>query len=200
MSKDSEQLPKSAGENGIGAARAKVQGALQLGHLGNLNQVTKALSKVIRAMADGALTAKLARASATGSASCGRVLRPRRWSGSRLGLMSWKEHPRAMATGNKIGRLSERIEALAYRRRGRLTLESVTDEGWAKIEQCATELKQLTAGARFCANFRYASACFRNCSLSAPSSVASAIRSNSMTCRGHVAGRCATMCLQRVAQ
>jgi hypothetical protein len=53
MSKDSEQPTKPANEKDIGALRAKMQGSLQLGHLGTLNQVTKALGKVIRAMADG---------------------------------------------------------------------------------------------------------------------------------------------------
>jgi hypothetical protein len=42
-----------------------------------------------------------------------------------------------MATHNKIGRLTERIETVVSRRRGKLTLESLTDEGWAKIDRCA---------------------------------------------------------------
>jgi hypothetical protein len=51
-----------------------------------------------------------------------------------------------MATHNKIGRLTERIETLARRRRGKLTAESLTDEGWAKIERCAAEREQSTTG------------------------------------------------------
>jgi hypothetical protein len=44
-----------------------------------------------------------------------------------------------MATTTKIGRLTDRIEALAERRRGRLTLEELTDQGRAKIERGAAQ-------------------------------------------------------------
>jgi hypothetical protein len=44
-----------------------------------------------------------------------------------------------MATRNRIGRLTERIEALAERRWGRLTLEELTEEGWAKLRKLAAE-------------------------------------------------------------
>jgi hypothetical protein len=39
-----------------------------------------------------------------------------------------------MATRNKIGRLTTRIDALASRRWRSLTLESLTDDAWAKIK------------------------------------------------------------------
>jgi hypothetical protein len=45
-----------------------------------------------------------------------------------------------MATRNKIGRLAERIEVLAERRWGRLTLEELTEEGWAKLRKLAAEI------------------------------------------------------------
>jgi hypothetical protein len=51
-----------------------------------------------------------------------------------------------MATRNKIGGFTERIEAVIRQRRGRLTLESLTDEGCAKIEQRIKELEQVTGG------------------------------------------------------
>jgi hypothetical protein len=46
MSKESEQMPKEPKK-------------FKLGPLGNLNQVTKALGKTIRAMADGSLDSQL---------------------------------------------------------------------------------------------------------------------------------------------
>ena len=39
-----------------------------------------------------------------------------------------------MATRNAIERLSQRIDALAYRRRGRFTLDQLTDGTWQKLE------------------------------------------------------------------
>ena len=59
MSKDSDQRPVTPDEKSIGAARAKAQGSLRLGHLGTLNQCTKALGKTIRAMADGSLDSQV---------------------------------------------------------------------------------------------------------------------------------------------
>jgi hypothetical protein len=44
-----------------------------------------------------------------------------------------------MATRNKIVRLSARIDALASRRFGKLTLDSLTDEAWEKIERISAE-------------------------------------------------------------
>ena len=44
-----------------------------------------------------------------------------------------------MATTTKIGRLTDRIEALAERRWGRLTLEELTDQGRAKIIRGAAQ-------------------------------------------------------------
>jgi hypothetical protein len=44
-----------------------------------------------------------------------------------------------MATRNKIGRLTERIEAVVERRRGQLSLEELTEEGWAKLKKLAAE-------------------------------------------------------------
>jgi hypothetical protein len=44
-----------------------------------------------------------------------------------------------MATTTKIGRLTDRIDALAERRRGRLTLEDLTDQGRAKIKRGAAQ-------------------------------------------------------------
>jgi hypothetical protein len=49
----------------------------KLGHLGNLNQVIKALGVTIRAMADGTLDSGSVPASATAWASCARASRPR---------------------------------------------------------------------------------------------------------------------------
>jgi hypothetical protein len=40
-----------------------------------------------------------------------------------------------MAVNGKIGRLCERIDALAGRRWGNLTMDSLTDEAWGKIER-----------------------------------------------------------------
>jgi|SRR5215475_2027881 len=59
MNKDSDQGPVSPDEKSIGAARARAQGSLRLGHLGTLNQCTKALGKVIRAMADGSIDSQV---------------------------------------------------------------------------------------------------------------------------------------------
>jgi hypothetical protein len=59
MTKDSEQAAGPPNEKDIGALRAKVQGAVKLGHLGTLNQCVKALSKVIRAMADGSVDSQV---------------------------------------------------------------------------------------------------------------------------------------------
>jgi hypothetical protein len=42
-----------------------------------------------------------------------------------------------MATRNAIDRLTRRIDAIAGRRWGRFTLESLTDEAWLKIERLA---------------------------------------------------------------
>ena len=42
-----------------------------------------------------------------------------------------------MATRNAIERLSQRIDALAYRRRGRFTLDQLTDGAWQKVEVLA---------------------------------------------------------------
>jgi hypothetical protein len=42
-----------------------------------------------------------------------------------------------MATRNAIERLSQRIDALAYRRRGRFTLGQLTDGAWQKLEVLA---------------------------------------------------------------
>ena len=42
-----------------------------------------------------------------------------------------------MATRNAIERLSQRIDALAYRRRGRFTLDQLTDGVWRKLEVLA---------------------------------------------------------------
>jgi hypothetical protein len=44
-----------------------------------------------------------------------------------------------MATTTKIGRLADRIEALAERRWGRLTLEELTEQGRAKIKRGAAQ-------------------------------------------------------------
>ena len=49
-----------------------------------------------------------------------------------------------MATSSKIGRLTARIDAMAIRRWRRLTLESLTDAAWAKLE---VKLKQIQATA-----------------------------------------------------
>lgn len=43
-----------------------------------------------------------------------------------------------MAANSKIGRLTKRIEALSDRRRGRLTLDLLTDDAWTKINQLVT--------------------------------------------------------------
>ena len=40
-----------------------------------------------------------------------------------------------MATQSKIARLSARIDALAIRRWGKLTFDSLTDQAWDKLEQ-----------------------------------------------------------------
>jgi hypothetical protein len=45
-----------------------------------------------------------------------------------------------MATRNKIGRLTERIEAVVERRRGQLRLEDLTEEAWAKLRKLAAEI------------------------------------------------------------
>ena len=42
-----------------------------------------------------------------------------------------------MATRNAIERLSQRIDALAYRRRGRFTLNQLTDGAWQKLKALA---------------------------------------------------------------
>ena len=42
-----------------------------------------------------------------------------------------------MATQNKIVRLTQRIDALAHRRWGRLTMDSLTDDDWAKLKRLA---------------------------------------------------------------
>jgi hypothetical protein len=42
-----------------------------------------------------------------------------------------------MATRNAIERLSQRIDALAYRRRGRFTFDQLTDGAWQKLEVLA---------------------------------------------------------------
>ena len=52
MSKDSEQEFDDTDETNAGPPTSK---GLNLGPLGNLNQVVKALSKTIRAMADGSI-------------------------------------------------------------------------------------------------------------------------------------------------
>ena len=39
-----------------------------------------------------------------------------------------------MATRNAIDRLTRRIDAIAVRRCGRLSIDSLTDEAWLKIE------------------------------------------------------------------
>jgi hypothetical protein len=52
MSKDSEQEIDEQDESNAGPPTSK---RLNLGPLGNLNQVVKALSKTIRAMADGSI-------------------------------------------------------------------------------------------------------------------------------------------------
>jgi hypothetical protein len=52
MSKDSEQEFDGQDESNAGPPTSK---GLNLGPLGNLNQVVKALSKTIRAMADGSI-------------------------------------------------------------------------------------------------------------------------------------------------
>jgi hypothetical protein len=44
-----------------------------------------------------------------------------------------------MATRNKIGRLTERIEAVIERRRVRFALKDLTDEGKAKLRKLAAE-------------------------------------------------------------
>jgi hypothetical protein len=44
-----------------------------------------------------------------------------------------------MATRNRIGRFTERIEALRGRRLSQLTRNGLTDEGWAKLERIAGE-------------------------------------------------------------
>jgi hypothetical protein len=49
-----------------------------------------------------------------------------------------------MATRNKIGRLTERIEAVVERRRGQLSLEELTEEGWAKLKKLAAENPVIT--------------------------------------------------------
>jgi len=42
-------------------------------------------------------------------------------------------------TRNRISRLTQRIEALAERRWGRLTHEELTEEGWAKLKRLDAE-------------------------------------------------------------
>ena len=42
-----------------------------------------------------------------------------------------------MATRNAIDRLTRRIDAIAVRRWGRLSIDSLTDEAWLKIERLA---------------------------------------------------------------
>ena len=42
-----------------------------------------------------------------------------------------------MGTRNAIERLSQRIDALAYRRRGRFTFDQLTDGAWQKLEVLA---------------------------------------------------------------
>ena len=44
-----------------------------------------------------------------------------------------------MSTRNAIERLTRRIDALAARRWGRFTLDSLTDDAWLKIERIAGE-------------------------------------------------------------
>jgi hypothetical protein len=44
-----------------------------------------------------------------------------------------------MATRNRIGRFTERIEALRGQRLSQLTRNGLTDEGWAKLERIAAE-------------------------------------------------------------
>jgi hypothetical protein len=48
--------------------------------------------------------------------------------------MKWKEYRRTMAV-SKIAKLSVRIEALAGRRRGKLTADMLTDDVWERMEQ-----------------------------------------------------------------
>ena len=64
MNKDSDQTETAPKE-------------FKLGHLGNLNQVIKALGVTIRAMADGLSTVGSVPASAMAWASCARASRPR---------------------------------------------------------------------------------------------------------------------------
>ena len=95
MSKDSEQDFEGADESDTGPPRrgrapTARERPFKLGPLGNLNQVTKALGKTIRAMADGSATVRSELGFATGSASCGPVSKQRPWSGSRIASKNWK--------------------------------------------------------------------------------------------------------------
>ena len=58
-----------------------------------------------------------------------------------------------MATRNAIERLTRRIDALATRRWGRFTLDSLTDDAWLKIERIAGERAGLGTPTPRCEQF-----------------------------------------------